>query len=126
MLGGIVRLLRGQELPAMAQFEARTSAEGDRVVVALSGECDLAVEAEMTKTLLDAIELARPVVVDLGGLAFMDSSGIHGLVTAHRAAQERGGHVYVVNATGVVKNVLDVTGVADLLRPPATGDHDHV
>jgi anti-sigma B factor antagonist len=99
----------------MARFEAMTSVDGDRAVVTPSGECDLAVVEELAKALLGALELARLVQVDLGGLTFMTP-----------AAWERGGRVHVVNATGVVERVLDLTGVGDLLRPPATGDHEHV
>jgi anti-anti-sigma factor len=103
----------------MAQFEAKTTAEPDRLVVALTGECDLSVREALASVLLDAVGRASLVEVDLGGLTFMDSSGIHGLVTAHHAAQERGGRLYVRHANGVVAEVLALTEVADLLRPPS-------
>jgi anti-sigma B factor antagonist len=114
----------------MAQFEARTSAESGRVVVSLAGECDLSVRDELTTALLAAVGTSRMVVVDLGALSFLDSSGLHGLVTAYHAAQRDRGHLYVVNAGGVVADLLDLTGVADLLSPPAdgtrpAGDHHH-
>src|SRR4051794_4461351 len=103
----------------MARFEATTSTQSDRVVVSLTGECDLSVREELTTVLLGAVSQAREVVVDLGGLGFLDSSGVHGLVTAYHAAREEGGFLYVINANGVVATVLDLTGVAELLRPPA-------
>jgi anti-anti-sigma factor len=59
------------------------------------------------------------VVVDLADVDFLDSSGIHGLVAAHRAAVERGGRVCLENTSGSVASVLEVTGVADLLNRPA-------
>ena len=105
----------------MAQFEARTSSGDGRVTVVLSGECDLAVREELIAVLTEAARSAPVVVVDLGGLTFMDSSGIHGLVTAHRSARDGGGCLYAVNATGVVAQVLDLTGVGELLRAPADG-----
>lgn len=110
----------------MPQFEVRTSAESDRVVVSLSGECDLMVRDEVTSALLTAVERSRLVCVDLGGLTFMDSSGIHALVRAHHAALANGGHLFVINAAGAVRSVLDLTGVGDLLRPRSTGDVEHV
>lgn len=61
------------------------------------------------------------VVVDLSGLTFLDSSGIHALVMAHQAALREGGKLYAVGAVGVVADLLDLTGVADLLRPPDGG-----
>ena len=107
----------------MAHFEAKTSAEADRVVVALAGECDLAARDELTTTLLSALERARVVVVDVDALEFLDSSGLHGLITAHQAAQQVGRRLYVVNPRGMVANVLELTGVGDLLSPPADDVH---
>jgi anti-anti-sigma factor len=105
----------------MAGFEATTSAQPGRVVVTLVGECDQAVREEFVAVLLTAVDGAPAVVVDLARLDFLDSSGLHGLITAHHAARARGGRVSVVNASGVVANVLDITGVGELLRPPADG-----
>jgi anti-anti-sigma factor len=102
----------------MSPFEVRMRDAGGRVVVTLSGECDLSVREELTTALLAAAGRSRVVEVDLGGVTFMDSSGIHGLVMGYHAARERDGDLYVVNAGGVVDSVLALTGVADLLRAP--------
>src|SRR4051812_23482334 len=99
----------------MAQFEVQTSAEGDRVVVALAGECDVAARDELTAALNAAVTSAEVVLVDVAELRFLDSSGVHGLVKAYHAATERGGRLYVDNARGVVAQVLDLTGVGELL-----------
>jgi anti-sigma B factor antagonist len=103
----------------MARFEATTSDdEAGRVRVALVGECDLDVREEMTAALLAAVHRAPVVIVDVGGLDFLDSSGVHGLVVAHRAAKDSGKKLFVVNPSGPVAVVLDLTGVGELLRPP--------
>lgn len=101
----------------MAQFEVRTSSEPDRVVLALTGECDLATKDELALALGEAVTCAPVVVVDATELTFLDSSGIHALVTAHHATQRRGGRLYLVNAHGPVAGVLDLTGVGELLKP---------
>jgi anti-sigma B factor antagonist len=106
----------------MVQFEAKTSAEAGQIVVSLAGECDLAVRDELSSALLAAVGAADVVVVDVAGLRFLDSSGVHGLVMAHHAAQQRGARLSVINAGGVVAQVLDITGVGDLLRPPPNGN----
>ena len=100
------------------QFQTRTSAEPGRTVVAVSGECDLTVRDQFTAALLAAVDQAAVVVVDLAGLRFMDSSGVHGLVVGHRAAREKGRRLHVVNAAGEVARVLELTGLAGLLGPP--------
>jgi anti-sigma B factor antagonist len=105
----------------MGRFEAKRSDESGATVVALAGECDLSVRDELTGVLLAAVAESRVVVVDLSGLTFLDSSGIHALVTAHQAALREGGKLYAVGAAGVVADLLDLTGVADLLRAPDGG-----
>jgi anti-sigma B factor antagonist len=99
----------------MARFAATTSAEGAGLRVSLAGDCDLAVRDELVTTLLAAVGRSASVTVDLAEVDFLDSSGIHGLVAAHRAAVERGGRLYLENPSGSVASVLDVTGVGDLL-----------
>ena len=105
----------------MARLTMTTSAQPGRMVVALAGECDLTGRDELTAALLAAVAQADVVVVDLAGLTFLDSSGVHGLITAHHAARNAGGHVYVVNAAGPVARLLDLTGVGDLLSPGGYG-----
>ncbi len=102
----------------MAQFEVTTSARADRTIVALAGECDLSVRDELTGALLGAVGSGRQVVVDLGALMFLDSSGVHALVTAYHAANRDGVRLHVVNAGGAVADVLDLTGVGELLGAP--------
>jgi anti-anti-sigma factor len=105
----------------MAQFEARTAAADGRAVVSLVGECDLTAREELTTVLLAAVDSAPVTVVDLAALRFIDSSGVHGLITGHHAALRQGHRLHVVNAGGAVAHVLDMTGVGALLAPPAAG-----
>jgi anti-sigma B factor antagonist len=103
----------------MGRFDVRTTAAADRAVVALTGECDLEGRDEMTAVLLAAVGSARIVHVDLAGVTFLDSSGVHCLIVAHQAAERAGGRLYVGNAEGAVARVLEITGVGELLRAPA-------
>jgi anti-anti-sigma factor len=90
-----------------------------RLVVHVSGECDMSTSGELATALTAALESPLPIEVDLGALHFLDSSGIHVLVTAHRNAQQRRSSLYVTNAAGVVATVLELTGLAGLLAPPS-------
>jgi anti-sigma B factor antagonist len=112
-------LVRGREDMAVARFEVTTSAQPGSVVVTLSGEADLEVRDELTETLLTAVTRAPLVVVDLDGVDFMDSSGVHALVAAYRAAKADGTRLYAVNAHGIVGDLLDLTGIAGLLHRPS-------
>jgi anti-anti-sigma factor len=91
------------------------------VVVRVAGEVDLTVSAVLEQALLDApgIPGVQAVVVDLGGLRFLDSSGVHALVKGYLAANDAGLHYTVRKANGVVARVLAITGVAEVLGTPA-------
>ena len=102
----------------MASFEARTAAEPGRATVFLAGDCDLTARDRLTAALLDAVSRARAVFVDVSAVGFLDSTGVHALVTAHHAARGRGGRLYVSNATGPVAAVLELTGLYTLLKAP--------
>jgi anti-anti-sigma factor len=105
----------------MPNFEATTQQEAGHVRVTLAGECDLAVRDELHAVLETAVRTAPLVIVDLGALDFLDSSGVHGLVAAHLEAQSRGGRVALLNPSGAVAAVLDITGVGTLLGSVSDG-----
>ena len=64
-------------------------------------------------------EVYRPGVtavrVDLDRVDFLDSSAIHALVGAYRAAQRAGSSFTVVRARGHARKVLDLAGVLPIL-----------
>jgi anti-sigma B factor antagonist len=78
-------------------FDARTSTSGTTCTVVVSGELDLAVaerfEAEVAAVLAEA---PRTVVIDLSAVDFIDSSGVHVLLSAHRRAAARALRLVVV------------------------------
>ena len=82
-------------------------------VVTLHGELDLA-NAERVRTAL--IEVAgSTVVVDLGDLSFLDSSGIAALLGARKRILAAGHGFELRGAQGMVRRVLELTGLAHLL-----------
>lgn len=99
----------------MARFRARTHQTAGRTVIALDGECDLQGRDELTAVLLAAVRRSEVVVADLAGVTFIDSSGVHALITAHHTARAAGRRFGIRNATGPAATVLDVTGVGELL-----------
>ena len=101
----------------MPHFEAHTSALDGRAVVSLAGECDLAARGELVAALRAALDGSQAVTVDLSKLSFLDSSGIHELVRAHHVAVSNGGALHATGASGVVAEVLEITGVGRLLSP---------
>lgn len=90
----------------------RVDSEGAHVV-SLFGQLDLA-NAERVRDALVGVE-ADTVVVDLSGLRFLDSSGISALLVARKALAKSGCVLELRGAQGVVRRVLEVTGLAHLL-----------
>ena len=92
-------------------------ATGGVAVITFSGEHDLNTAPELRERLSEAIEAGNPVVVDLSGAAFIDSSIIGAVLDARRDAQERGLGFAVALYDGAqpVERVLEVTNLTTTL-----------
>lgn len=58
-------------------------------VVAISGEVDLSTSPRVREALLGCIKESKNVVVDLSGVAYIDSSGVASLVEAYQTAKSK-------------------------------------
>ena len=65
----------------------RISDNAGTSTVFLSGEIDLERSPAARKTLLDTLARKQALVVDLGGVTYIDSSGIASLVEAYQKAR---------------------------------------
>ncbi|SCL72358.1 anti-anti-sigma factor [Micromonospora citrea] len=83
----------------------------------LAGELDLSSAPELNAVidrLVDGGE--RRLLVDLTELVFCDSTGIAAFVRGDNRVAADGGWLRVTGASGRVDRVLQVTGLADVLR----------
>jgi anti-anti-sigma factor len=98
-------------------LEISSEVLGDATTVRLQGELDLA-SAHVMEERLTAIEEQRParVVIDLGDLAFIDSSGLRVLLLADTRARERGFELVLAPGPEPVQRVFEMTGALDVLR----------
>jgi anti-sigma B factor antagonist len=82
-------------------------------VITLSGEHDLNTAPALRTRLANAIEHGDPVIVDLSGAAFIDSSILGAVLDARRQAEERGVGFAIALSNGAqpVERVLEVTGL---------------
>jgi anti-anti-sigma factor len=89
--------------------------------VALAGELDLGSKDQVERAIGQAVDLdgVRLVLVDLSGLAFIDSSGIAVLLKGRRQADKAGIAYQVSAAGGIVRQVLSLTGVLEHLSGEA-------
>jgi anti-anti-sigma factor len=93
-------------------FTQQVRAGDAGLVVSLGGEMDLTVTDRFERDISRLIADESPAVLhlDLSGLRFLDSSGVSALVRVWRTARRQRCAVRVVNPTGVVRQILDVTG----------------
>jgi len=92
-----------------------TAGDAGRTTVAVSGELDLVTAPAFKDAVKDALE-AGPVLVDLGGLGFMDSAGVHALNSALAKAAQTGHELRVHKRMApIVEQVLELTGMMALL-----------
>jgi anti-anti-sigma factor len=96
--------------------------EGPRSArLALYGEFDLASADDATHALRELLGRdLDAVVLDLGGLDFMDSTGVKFLVDGRDMARARGVELSLVQGGDPVRRVLTVSGVAALFGNPST------
>jgi anti-sigma B factor antagonist len=94
-------------------------AGGARVSVA--GDVDLATVGQLDRDIETAVDAdqTKSIVVDLAEVGFLDSSGIASLLKGRRLADGRGKSYRVTGARGLVREVLDLTGVWAHLSEPS-------
>jgi anti-sigma B factor antagonist len=88
----------------------------DARVVRVTGEIDLTTVPALRRE-LDAAreEAAATVLLDLSGVTFIDSSGLHLLLEASRSSALSDWGFFVVRPSDVVQRLIQVSGTEDLL-----------
>ena len=89
--------------------------EGGQALLRVQGEVDLVTAPRLQGALASACDLGRDVVVDLNGVAFMDSTGLRALLQARDIARRLGGSLRLDMAEdGQVARLLELAGVRPL------------
>ncbi len=99
-------------------FDVTVVRNGDSITIAVTGELDLAT-VDQARDALKGVPPDTPVVLDLSGLTFIDSTGL-GLIAA--AAHQTAGQLTVI-PDARTRRLLDLTGMTDqltLLEPDQT------
>jgi anti-anti-sigma factor len=96
---------------------ARSATGAGAIRLEVAGEIDIGTVDLLRDSVGDVLRErgVTSVLLDFGGLRFLDSSGIATLINAHRLAGERGIGLRIADCQGPVRHVLEVTGVYDVL-----------
>jgi anti-sigma B factor antagonist len=90
--------------------------DGDRSVIAVSGELDLWTAPELSDAALNALNEAgcHRLALDLSGLRFIDSSGINALIEIRDATRNAHAVLQITGVSPRVAEVLRLTAVDHL------------
>lgn len=94
-------------------FERTAAPEG--VCVAVAGEIDIESAPQLRVALESAVAPGITVIADLGGVTFMDSSGLSVLIAAHQKARAVGAVLVLRTVPARVLALLKITGMDGLL-----------
>ena len=84
--------------------------QGRAVIVVASGDIDLRFSPEFHKSLIElCADKPDPLVIQLGEVAYMDSSGVGTLVEIYRRVKGYGGSLILVAPTARVQSVFEIT-----------------
>ncbi len=99
----------------MPDFSAYLAdAPGGACRLKLTGEFDLS-GRELADEVLASVDGSQKIVLDLSELDFIDSMGIHFVVTAHQNAQAQGREFTIVRGGPEVDRIFKLVGLGDVL-----------
>jgi anti-anti-sigma factor len=91
--------------------------DGDAATVRIDGELEFATAPQLRTILLDlAHDGARPVVLDMRRVSFLDSVGISLLIQAKKRLAASGSDLVLQAPQANVRRVLEISGVSDLFH----------
>ncbi len=98
------------QIPAELEVSHRISA--DRLVVEVKGELDLHSSTALQRDVDALSPFPHPVVLDLAGVGFIDSTGIRTLLAINtRATETTGRPITITNPTDSTRRLLELTGI---------------
>ena len=88
---------------------ASTRSAGEITIVDLVGQIDLGSSPALRKTLLNSLKTTSHMAINLGGVSYIDSSGIASLVEVLKEAQNTKKRLVLFGVEGAVLQVLQLT-----------------
>lgn len=103
--------------PTPGELAIEVTQQAESVVVSLTGELDLATAATFERRLREA-EASNParLIVDLGALGFMDSTGLQTLLRANERADGSGYQLMLRRGPHQVQRVFELTRTVDAFK----------
>lgn len=100
-----------ESLPGGFSLQVDDTTDALVVRVAVAGELDLAGAPALAEALSAAQASAAAVVLDLRGLTFCDTAGLHVVLAADEHARQHAARLVLIPASPAVHRVFELTGM---------------
>jgi anti-sigma B factor antagonist len=98
------------------EFSCLASLDSDEAVVAVTGELDMSTAPELSRSLAGVLDQhPQRLTLELGGLEFIDSTGLTLLVRTSKQLKQHDGALALAHPTPPVRRVLEIVGLDGLL-----------
>jgi stage II sporulation protein AA (anti-sigma F factor antagonist) len=101
--------------PRTSPLRVFVSEQDGRIHVDLEGELDNATAPLFQEQLL-GVAADRDIVLDIGLLTFVDSTGLSLFVTLHKRLESQGRTLVLLAPTPMARRLFQITGLYDILR----------
>lgn len=104
-------------------MEFTSEKKGDFFVVTVQGRMDAVTAPEFEKNCGEAIDAgAKSLVVDLGGLEYISSAGLRGILATAKKLKGQQGSIAFANLSGMVQEVFAISGFTAMFSVYKTVD----
>ncbi len=89
---------------------------GNIFVAKLEGKLDLNTSPDVQQELIESMVGVKDVVIDLARLTYVSSAGIRVFITVYKILVNDGGSLKIINANEEVYDILEVSGLVDIIE----------
>lgn len=104
----------------MERFRLTAVPNGDSRTLVVTGDVDLERAPELIELGTAGLDEAQTLVIDLGAVTFMDSTGLGALITLRNAAEVQGKRLVLDSVAPRVQRLLDLTNLNDFFTVTET------
>ena len=97
-------------------MEISTTINGTSATISLNGNLTVATTPQLESAFANLPEEVNNITLDLTDLAYVASAGLRVIVAQDKKAHMAGGSVRLAHPNDEVMEVLDVTGLVDILE----------
>jgi anti-anti-sigma factor len=87
----------------------------EKLVLSLEGRLDTITAPDLQGQLVPEFDKTKHIQLDFKQLAYVSSAGLRVLLIGEKTAKAKGGKMSLVNVSAEIKEILEMTGFADIL-----------